>query len=240
MKELLKTIKPKRLYEEIVQQIQDLIRQGTLKSGDRLPSERELAERFQVSRSSLREAIRVLELQGIVVSQPGAGTFISTSVISSLESPIASRLIEGQSALRDILELHLLLEPHIAALGAERATIDNVRRMAESLQQQERQIARGETGVKGDTAFHLAIAQATQNSVLEQVLTIITDILHQHRSQSLQTPSRPERSLESHRHILQMILQRDIEGAREAMAHHISMVEPIVLAEDPKSPMAAE
>ncbi len=232
MEQLLRTIKPKRLYEEIVQQIQELIRQGTLKPGNRLPSERALAEQFRVSRSSLREAIRALELQSIVVCRPGAGTFVSTSAISSLESSIISRITEGPSTLRDILELRCLLEPQIAALGAERATVDNVRRMAESLQQEERQIAQGETGIVGDTAFHLAIAQATQNSVLEQMFTIIADILHEPRIQSPKSIGHPERSLESHRQILQMILQRDIEGARDAMAYDISVIEAISSPED--------
>ena len=232
MEEMLKSIKPKRLYEEIVQQIRELIHQGTLKSGDRLPPERELAERFLVSRSSLREAIRTLELQGIVVSRPGAGTFIN---ISSLESTIVPPLTGVQGGLKDVLELRSVLESQIAALGAERATIDNVRRMAESLQQQERQIAKGETGIEGDTAFHLAVVQASQNSAFEHMFTTITDTLHEPRSQSFKSPGYPERSLESHRYILQLILERDIEGAREAMTHHISVVEKIAMPEDPQS-----
>jgi GntR family transcriptional repressor for pyruvate dehydrogenase complex len=221
-----KIIKRRRLYQDIVGQIQGFIKEGILKPGDRLPSERELAERLQVSRSSLREAIRALELQGLVVSRPGAGTFISTESLDSLISIIASSLTEERDALNDIFEVRHLLEPQIAALAAERATPEDIQRAIEALEEQERQVARGETGVEGDTAFHFAMAQATQNWALVKVVSTIADILRQSRDQSLQTPGRPQRSLASHRQILDVVRRNDREGAREAMQHHISQVEP--------------
>ena len=240
MEDMLKVIKRKRLYEDIVQQIQELIREGTLKPGDRLPPERELAERLQVSRSSLREAIRALELQGVVVSRPGAGTFINTSSVQDLVSTIASCLSSEQSDLSDIFEMRRLLEPQITALAVERATVANVRRMAKTLQDQERQIGQGQTGMEGDTAFHFAIAEATHNSALVRVFTTIADTIRRSRDLSLQTPGRPQRSLDSHREILKKILERDMEGAREAMAHHIAAVEPVVLPEGTEVPMAVK
>ena len=221
-----KIIKRRRLYQDIVGQIQGFIKEGILKPGDRLPSERELAERLQVSRSSLREAIRALELQGLVVSRPGAGTFISTESLDSLISIIAASLTEERDALNDIFEVRHLLEPQIAALAAERATPEDIQRAIEALEEQERQVARGETGVEGDTAFHFAMAQATQNWALVKVVSTIADILRQSRDQSLQTPGRPQRSLASHRQILDVVRRNDAEGAREAMQHHISQVEP--------------
>jgi len=232
---VLRVIKRKRLYEDIVQQIHELIRQGTLKPGDRLPPERELAERLQVSRSSLREAIRALDLQGIVVSRPGSGTFINTNSAEDLVSTIASCLLVGRDDLSDIFEMRRLLEPQITALAVERATVANVRRMAKTLQDQELQISQGQTGVEADTAFHFAIAEATQNSALVRVFTTIADILRQSRNLSLQTPGRPQRSLRSHREILRKIVERDMEGAREAMAHHISAVEPVTIRESQKA-----
>jgi GntR family transcriptional repressor for pyruvate dehydrogenase complex len=238
MENMLKAIKRKRLYEDIVQQIQELVREGTLKPGDRLPPERELAERLQVSRSSLREAIRALELQGVVVSRPGAGTFINTDSVEDLVSTIASCLTAGRNDLSDIFEMRRLLEPQITALAVERATVTNVRRMAKTLQDQELQIAKGQTGVESDTAFHFAIAEATHNSALVRVFTTIADILRQSRDLSLQAPGRPQRSLDSHREILKKILERDMEGAREAMAHHISAVEPVILSEGAEVPVA--
>lgn len=207
-------------------QIQEFIREGILKPGDRLPSERELAERLQVSRSSLREAIRALELKGLVVSRAGAGTFVSTESLDTLISIIASSLTDERDVLNDVFEVRHLLEPQIAALAAERADPLDLQKMEEALYEQERQVARGETGVEGDTAFHFALAQATQNGALVKVISTIADVLRQSRDQSLQSPGRPQRSLASHRHILEMVRRRDADEATSAMEYHISEVEP--------------
>ena len=221
-----KVIKPRRLYQDVVGQIQDLITDGTLAPGDRLPPERELAERLEVSRSSIREAMRALELQGLVVSRPGSGTFVSTDSLETLVAIIASSLTGARDYLNDIFEVRRLLEPQIAALAAERATDADMHLMAEALEHQEQQIGRGETGVEGDTAFHFAMAQATHNWAIVKVMSTIADVLLQSRDLSLQTPDRPQRSLVSHRQILDLIRRRDVEGARPAMEHHIYEVEP--------------
>ncbi len=227
-----KAITHRRLYQDIVGQIHEFIRDGVLKPGDRLPAERELAERLQVSRSSVREAIRALELQGLVVSRPGAGTFVSTQSLDALVATIAASLTEARGALNDVFEVRHLLEPQIAALAAERATPEDMQGMDAAIAEQERQIARGETGVDGDTAFHFALAQATQNGALVKVVATIADILHQSRDQTLQTPGRPQRSHASHKYIVEMIQRRDGEEARAAMEYHISEVEPGYLAVD--------
>jgi len=221
-----KAIKRTRLYQDIVGQIQEFIQEGILKPGDKLPPERELADRLQVSRSSLREAMRALELRGVVVSRPGAGTFISTESLDTLMSIIAFSHAGTKDGLNDIFEVRHLLEPQIAALAAARATQADIQRMEEALEEQEREIGRGETGVVGDTSFHFAMARATQNWALVKVMSTISDILRQSRDQSLETPGRPQRSLASHRHILNMMQQRDVEAARSSMEHHISEVEP--------------
>ena len=221
-----RVIERRRLYQDIFRQIQELIRDGTLKPGDRLPPERDLAERLHVSRSSLREAIRALETQGLVASRPGAGTFIRTESMDTLISIISSSIMGSRDALKDVFEVRHFLDPQIAARAAERSTPEDIQRMAEALEEQQRQIADGETGVEGDTAFHFAMAQATQNWALVNVVSTIADILRQSRDRSLQTPGRPERSLASHRYILEMIQRRDAEGARLAMEHHLSEVEP--------------
>lgn len=219
-------IKQKRVYEDIVGQVQALIREGVLKPGDRLPPERELAERLRVSRSSLREAIRALELRGLVVSRPGAGTFVSTESVETILSVIAASINGSEGYLSDIFEVRHLLEPQIAAMAADRATPEDIRSMASSLDEQARQIERGETGVEGDTAFHFAMAMATHNQVLVRVMSTIADIVRQSRDQSLQTPGRPQRSLASHRRILEMVTRGEAEAARPAMEHHLSDVEP--------------
>ena len=170
--------------------------------------------------------MRALELQGMVVSRPGSGTFVSSETLEPLVSIIASTLTQANQALSDIFEVRHLLEPHIAALAAERATLEDCGRMEDAIQEQASQIAKGDTGVDGDTAFHFALAQATQNWALVKVISTISDILTQSRDHTMQTPGRPQRSLASHGQILDMVRRGDVESARGAMQHHIAEVEP--------------
>lgn len=224
--EQIKTIKRRRLHEEITVQIQELVRHGTLKAGDRLPAERDLSERLGVSRASLREAMRSLELRGLVVSRPGAGTFISSDCLDSAASIIASSIIDSRAILADIFEMRRLLEPGITGLAALRAVPADIQCMDAILVDQADQVRRGETGVDGDTAFHFAIAQATHNASLIKVVMTIADVLRQSRGQSLQTPGRAQTSIASHRDILELVRSHDVEGATMAMEHHIDVVEP--------------
>lgn len=220
------TVQRRRLHEGIVQQFHSLIRTGTLRHGDRLPSERVLAEQFKVSRSTVREALRSLELQGLALSRPGSGTFINTDDLNSVVGLIASTLSIGTDTIRDTFEMRHLLEPQIAYLAAQRANSEEVRRIQEILEEQRQQIARGETGVESDTNFHFALALATHNSALVKVVSAVEDILHRSRDQSLQQPGRPQRSLDSHVEILFAVQAGDAEGARRAMDYHLTTVEP--------------
>src|ERR687888_1623776 len=126
---MLKAIKKTRIYEEVVSQIHELIREGKVKAGDQLPSERELAETFKVSRTSVREALRALETRRLIVSRTGAGNFVAKLPVESLVAPLATLLIEEKGALADIFEMRKLVEPHIASLAASRATKKDIERM---------------------------------------------------------------------------------------------------------------
>ena len=227
---MLRVIKKTRIHEEVVTQIHELIRQGKLKAGDQLPSERELAETFKVSRTSVREALRTLETKGLIISRTGMGNFIADLPIESLVAPLAKLLIEEKAALADIFELRKLIEPHIAALAAERATIRDIERMKAILEKQSRAVRRGETGVGADAELHFAIGQATQNHALEKLVSGLMEILSHSREESLQPPDRRRASIESHRKILAAIEQHDKAKAEEAMFHHIEQVEENVLS----------
>lgn len=226
---MLKAIKKIRIYEGVVEQLYQLIEEGKLKAGDRLPSERELAETFRVSRSSVREAIRMLEREGFVVSRPGSGTFIAAVEVEALIQPLASLLSRGKDALLDLFEMRRLVEPSIAALAAERATPADIARLEEILTAQEQQMNDGASAVESDAAFHFAIGQATHNSALQRLVASIVDILKPAREKSLQTPGRAHQSLASHREILVAIERHDPEFARQAMHRHIEAVQQNVL-----------
>jgi GntR family transcriptional regulator, transcriptional repressor for pyruvate dehydrogenase complex len=231
---MLKAIKKTRLYEEVVGQLHQLIDDGKLKAGDRLPAERELAETFRVSRSSVREAIKTLENEGMVTSRPGSGTFITAVNVEALIPPLASLLSRGKDALVDLFEMRCLVEPSIAALAAERATPADILRLKEIYTQQERQIDHDAPAVDSDAAFHLTIGRATHNAALQRLVASIVEILKPIREKSLQTPGRAHKSLASHREILVAIERHDPELARQAMRRHILAVEQNVLAPTPQ------
>jgi GntR family transcriptional regulator, transcriptional repressor for pyruvate dehydrogenase complex len=237
---MFRAIKKTRIHEEVVLQIHELIREGKFKAGDQLPSERELSETFQVSRTSVREALRALETQGLVVSRTGMGNFVADLPIESLVAPLARMLIEEKNALADIFEVRKLIEPQIAALAAERATTGDIARMKRLLDKQREQVERGATGVEADTEFHFAIGQATQNQAVTKLVSGLLEVLSKSREESLQTDARRTASIESHRAIVASIEAHDQTQAREAMRYHIEQVARSVLLTRTNKPEAAD
>jgi GntR family transcriptional repressor for pyruvate dehydrogenase complex len=145
---MLKAIKKTRIYEEVVNQIHDLIQDGRLKPGAQLPSERELAETFKVSRASVREALRALEAEGLVTSRTGMGTFVAELPLEPLVAALAAVLSKKKGALADIFEMRRLIEPQIASLAAERATQTDIKWMNQILDKQAKEVGDGAPGVE--------------------------------------------------------------------------------------------
>jgi GntR family transcriptional repressor for pyruvate dehydrogenase complex len=224
----LTAVKKKRIYEDIVEQIRRLLADGELKPGDQLPTERELCDRFQVSRASVREAIRTLESMGLVAIKSGEGTYVATSA-EALLTPLAAAILQQKDALLEIFEARKIVEPEIAALAAKRASFGETKLLEAILEDQARQIAEGETGVEADTAFHSALAQAAKNKVFLRLNDAIVDTLRETRERSLQTRGRPARSLAGHRAILEAIRSKDPAKARQAMLEHLDAIEHNIL-----------
>jgi len=227
---MLRAIKKVRIHEEVMNQIHELIGEGRFKAGDQLPSERELAEIFKVSRTSVREALRALETQGLVISRTGMGNFVADLPVESLVRQLAKFLIDEKRALADIFELRKLLEPHIASLAAERATRADIKQMKQILAKQTEAVSHGETGVEADAELHLAIGRATQNQALQKLVSGLMEMLSRSREESLQTEHRRQASLDSHRKIIAAIEKHDKTKTRDQMLRHIQQVEENVLA----------
>jgi GntR family transcriptional regulator, transcriptional repressor for pyruvate dehydrogenase complex len=223
-------IRRNKVYEEVAKQIERLILKK-LRPGDKLPSERELAEMLKVSRSSIRDAIRSLELVGLVEPRQGAGTIVrevtSGSVVNSFEDALKRR----RELVSELLDFRRMLEPPLAARAATHASETDVSEMEDILQRQYEKQRRGEPAVAEDAEFHYAIALASDNSVVLKVIDILMDLLRESRERSLQVEGRAQKSLAGHRRILAAIKRRDTEAARDAMRHHIEDVEEIVLNE---------
>jgi GntR family transcriptional repressor for pyruvate dehydrogenase complex len=225
-------IKSTRIYEEIVRQIKTMIAEGRLKSGDQLPPERDLAEKFVVSRTSVREALRALESLGLVEIRPGEGTFVKEVSVEALIEPLAMVMASQRETIAELFEARRLIEPAIAGLAARRATPDEIQEMARILEEQAKETAAGRTGLVQDSQFHTAIAAAAHNQAIMRVVHAIMDLLTQSREESLSTPGRPERSHQSHRRILDAITRRNPAAAEEAMRAHLTVVEELVLGSD--------
>src|SRR5213594_3951241 len=230
-------IKSTRIYEEIVRQIKTMISEGRLKSGDQLPPERDLAEKFVVSRTSVREALRALESLGLVEIRPGEGTFVRQVSIDTLIEPLALLMVSQREAIGELFEARRLLEPSLAALAATRATPDEIQEMERILDEQAKEVAAGRTGLAQDAQFHAAIGAAAHNRAITRMAHAVMDLLRQSREESLNTPGRPTRSHEDHRRLLAAIRARNEAAARQAMIEHLEAVEGLVLGdESPAAP----
>jgi GntR family transcriptional repressor for pyruvate dehydrogenase complex len=222
-------VRKTKVYEKISHQIQRLIRDGLLKPGDKLPPERELAEMFQVSRSSLRDAIRALELMGLVEPRQGEGTVVLAPSSESLINPLAAALLHKRELVSELLEFREMIEPALARRAAAYASPGDLDNLEDILRRQREKVDRGELAIEEDSEFHYAIAHAAKNSVVLRVLDAFMDLLRESREQSLQVEGRLQKSLEGHRRIFQAIRRRDSSTAETAMRQHLEEIEGIVL-----------
>jgi GntR family transcriptional repressor for pyruvate dehydrogenase complex len=222
-------VRKTRLFEGVAKQIQRLIVEGALKPGDLLPPERELAERFAVSRSSVRDAIRTLEIVGLVVPRQGEGTVVADVSPEAVVMPIAAVLGRKRELISELLDIRKMIEPALAARAAERATPEEIARLEDILRRQRVKTQRGEPAVEEDAEFHYELALAAKNGVVRRVIDVLMRLLRETRARSLQTHGRPERSLAGHRRIVEAIKRRDPAAAERAVRRHVEEIESIVL-----------
>lgn len=209
-------------------QIEALLDKGELRPGDQLPPERALAEQFQVSRASVREALRSLELLGVVETRAGGGTFVRRTVPEDLARPLSNLIARGHT-LTDVIEVRGLIEPAIAASAAKRIRPDELAELREILQHQAEKVEAGQPYAEEDTRFHELIGQAARNELLVTMLGVIWDVLRSSREQWLQTNQRAHSSIDAHQRILAALEAHDADAARAAAADHIRAVGEAIL-----------
>ncbi|MFC0558810.1 FadR/GntR family transcriptional regulator [Halalkalibacter alkalisediminis] len=229
------TVRSERLYEKIVQQLLELIDEGKLQPGDRLPAERKLAESLGCSRTSLREACRVLESEGIIISKPGGGRFIQR-VDQTLTLKYQFNTVDmlEKTAIIYFLEAREALEPKVAELASQRATSENISKLEDVMTKMEEKLKYPEEHVEADSSFHLALAEATQNFVFVSMMESNLNMIRQVRKQTLHSESRYLKSLSEHRAILEAVKQRDAEKAVEATLDHLKHIRDHVLGDREK------
>lgn len=224
-----KPIKPKKISGEIVDQIKRFIIDGQLKPGDKLFSERDLAERLQVSRPSVREALTALEMMGLVEIRPGEGTFLKRITSADMIEPLSLSLLMGKDSYEDILEVRRILEVSCARLAAQRRTEEQLTGMEKALEQMEMDIANNVLGEEADMQFHFHVALATNNSLLIRLMNTIVDSIHENLKKNriilFSTPGTPQRLLREHRAVYQAIKEKAPKQAGDFMQRHLELVQ---------------
>jgi len=226
----LKAVTKTKLHEQIVIQIQALIDKGRLKHGDQLPPERELATIFKVSRHSVREAIRILEQKKVLKSRPGSGTYIILEDESSVVDILARAINQEKHTLSEIFQFRELLEPQIAGLAAQSATEEDRLILQDILQRQHNALDNNTVSRDLDQDFHRALAKATGNSVLLQVIELLDHIFLKSRHESSQSPHRNRMSLKGHQEILKAVIDEDPKTARKLMTGHLNAIRELVIS----------
>ncbi|MBI4278995.1 MAG: FadR family transcriptional regulator [Armatimonadetes bacterium] len=224
----LEPIKRTRVYEEVAARIRRQIADGVLRPGDYLPSERDLAERLGVSRTSVRDAIRTLELLGIVEPRPGEGTIVKEVSPENLVAPLATILTLHKDRLAELWEVRKIIEPPVARRAAERATPEDMAALEEILVRHERQVRSGTLAGEEDAAFHYTLAGAARNQVMLKVIDVLIDLLSEGRERYLQGADRAHKSLEGHRRIVDALRTRDADAAERAMRQHLEEIEDVL------------
>lgn len=221
-------IRRNKVYEEVARQIQNHILEH-LKPGDVLPPERELAQRFGVSRGSVRDAIRSLELIGLLEPRQGMGTVVREPPAEALVNPLAAVLMQKRKLVGELVDVRRIIEPPLAGHAALHATAGQIAEMEQILERQSEKVLRGEMAIEEDSEFHYHIALAADNSVVLRMVDVLMDLLRETRERSLQSGGRPQKSLAGHRRILAALKRHDPAASEAAMRQHLKEIENIVL-----------
>lgn len=208
--------------DRIIEQIRGLIASRQLKPGDKLPSERKLAEKLGVGRTHVRDAIAKLEFYGILKTRPQSGTIVEGIGIAALEGLIADVLRLEVSDFGDLVETRVILETQAARMAALRRTTNDIVIMKQALDAYEAKVKKDLPAVEEDLLFHLKIAEAGKNTVLKSLMLIITpDIVKSFTKFEVCKDGRYYRSLEEHKVILNHIVNKEPELAAKVMREHL-------------------
>ena len=218
-------IQSSKVFEKIAEQIEKRILSGELRNGDRLPTERELSEQFQASRTAVREAMKTLAQRGLVDMRPGRGTIVIDGTSQAMRNSLGLMMMVGQSGdSTNLVEVREIIEPGIAALAAIRATEEEIMAMREAVRVMDANLNEADAFIAADNDFHRALAKGTQNVLILTLVDSIVDLLSEQRKQIFSLGGAPERGQIHHKRILDSVIRHDAEAAREAMRAHLQQV----------------
>lgn len=231
---MFRPVKTKKVYEEIVEQVKKLIVDGKLQPGDKLLSERELSEKLNVSRASVREAFSALEMMGVISIRPGEGSFVRQVSFEGMLEPLSFLLQVEIEDIMQLLEVRKILEVEIAALAAIRANDDDIEAIQRSLHSMMDEIRQGEIGDLADASFHFSVVKAANNPVLLKVMSTISDLMtntfRSSRQKLFLIENMPMVLYNSHVGVYEAIASKNPNLARIRMREHLTMVEEAMMA----------
>ncbi len=213
------TISDGRVTARLISRIKSMIADGTLTPGTKFPPERDLAIKFSANRTSVRQALKVLEIMGVLTQRVGDGTYLSNSAETILNEPLDFLVLLDDLSHHELFETRLIVEPELTARAAQRATAEDIAALRAAVSAMEKSKNTKER-LTADMAFHDAIFRASGNRICQLLFkqihrTVLTSMSHLSNRVSLEQP------LMYHRRIYKAIRERDAEGARQAMRDHI-------------------
>jgi GntR family transcriptional repressor for pyruvate dehydrogenase complex len=213
------------ITELVVQRIKELLQQGELKAGSRLPPERELADMLGISRPSLRTALKALSVMGIIRAKPGAGTFIADALPEIFSEPMAFMTLIHNTATAELFEARRIIEAGLVELAAERATSEHLKTIAAEIEGMRKTLHDPEKFLQHDVSFHQALAAAAGNKVMSGVMDTVAALLLQVRRESIARSSDKEDAIEWHEQIYEAVRQREARRAKELLTAHLVSAE---------------
>jgi len=219
----LRPIEKRTLRERIVERLKAFINESGLQAGDRLPTEREMAEQLGVSRTAVREALKSLQALGIIEARPKQGMFLRSPDLKPITHVLWARVNEADSTLTHVWEARKLFEMSILPLVMERANAEDWQRIERSIDAMEAAIERGELGQEADIQFHRALAHATRNPVLESFSEVVSQYFHEVQKQALAESLAARRvAAKAHRQIYTALRKGNLEEAIRRMEIHLN------------------
>lgn len=216
-------VKKQKLADIVSNRLLEMFQMGEFEPGQKLPAERDLSLRFGVSRASLRDAIRQLELLGYLEVRQGDGTFVRAPDGQTLTKPFQSLLSSQPHLADDLVEFRFLLEPEVAAFAAKHCTDEDAAQLRGSLAKQHRLVQEGKRLAAEDVRFHHLIARCSRNVTVLHVLDTLQSLLDDLRTKLL-TGDQPKLALLQHGNIAEAIIRHDADAARVHMTEHLEAV----------------
>lgn len=223
--EILTNNENKNIQNAIISQIRELINYKNLEPGDKLPSERMLAEKFGVSRGNVREAIQKLEFYGLLYSKPQSGTFVAEIGQIAMNGIMEDILRLEEPDFKSLVETRILLELKTVRLAAQRRTEKDLKNMEEALEAYSKKVLNGEDAVQEDLLFHLSIAKASGNSTMNTLMLIITpEIITNFEKYHVCDKNQAFTGIQEHQEIFDAIKAQNTQLAKEKMKIHFKML----------------